>query len=123
MLRVKESGSFNKTETFLKSNFNIFYKSMLKRYGQEGVELLRRATPKDTGVTADSWSYQIVETKEGISLEWHNSNTTDKVPVVILLVYGHGTQNGSFVEGFNFVNPALEPVFKSLAKKLQREVG
>lgn len=122
MLKVKESGSFVKTETFLKANNNVNYKSILKRYGKEGVDLLRAATPKDTGVTADSWTYKIVETDLGISLEWHNSNTTDNIPVVILLVYGHGTQNGSYIEGVNFVNPALEPIFKSMATKLIREV-
>lgn len=122
MIKVNSKGSFKSTETFLTNYSHKNYDALLKRYGRRGVDLLKAATPVDTGVTADSWFYKIVKTEEGSKIEWHNSNTVNDVPIVILLVYGHGLQNGSYVEGVNFVNPALEPMFKSLAKELLKEV-
>lgn len=122
MIKVKQSGSFAKTEAFLKQGKNINYKSILKHYGQRGVDLLREATPVDTGETANSWSYKINETKDGYTLEWHNSKIAGNIPVVMLLVYGHGCQNGSYVEGNNFVTPALRHMFKKMARELLKEV-
>lgn len=104
-------------------SINRNYTDTLRRYGQRGVDLLSAATPVDSGKTASAWSYEIVNTKDGQKLEWHNSNVAEYVPVVILLVYGHGCQNGSYVEGVNFVNPALEPLFKSMAEELLKEVN
>lgn len=97
---------------------------MLHKYGRRGVDILKANTPVDTGVTAASWRYKIVETRTGYSLQWLNDSTTDdgNIPIVVLIIYGHGTQNGSYVEGNNFVSPAIEPLIKELTKKIMREV-
>lgn len=99
-------------------------RSIMAKYGKIGVERLSIATPKDTGETAASWSYDIIQTTDGWQLVFNNSKVTrDGVPVAILLQYGHGLKNGSYVRGIDFINPALKPVFEKMAEELWNEVN
>lgn len=97
--------------------------AILNKYGEIGVERLRAATPVDSGVTADSWSYEIKKDGHNYALIWTNSNMAEWIPVVILLQYGHGTRGGTWVEGRDFINPALRDVFEDLSRELRGEVS
>ena len=94
----------------------------LDSYGVKGVEALRNATPKDTGLTANSWSYKIEKSNNNITISFENSNINDGVPIAIILQYGHGTRNGGWVEGYDYINPAIRPIFDELAKAAWKEV-
>lgn len=122
MFKITSTGSFKKTRKYLDSIYKQDYIRILNQYGQMGVELLKEATPIDTGLTAESWDYTIEINRDSYTISWTNSNTTDNIPIVILLQYGHATRNGSFVEGIDFVNPAIEPVFKQMAHELWKKV-
>lgn len=126
MIRIKVEGDFKHSEKFFEEmQKETYVRRVLNKYGQIGVSALRDATPKDTGKTADSWSYQIVHGKNGNwSLIWSNSavGSDGHVPIVVLLQYGHGTRNGGYVQGRDFINPAMEPVFDEIAKDIWREV-
>lgn len=122
MITFRQNGNWDKTTNFLKkfSRFNI--KDILKRYGEEGVALLQRNTPVDTGKTANSWYYSISVTKNSASLTFSNSNIVDGVPIAIILQYGHATNNGGHVEGVDYINPAIKPLFEDLASRVWEEV-
>lgn len=122
MISFKQTGDFSKALKYLNSLRGRRYRDIIEKYAKEGVEVLRLNTPKDTGVTADSWDYEIVTTKKGFSINWTNSNVVGDVPVVILLQYGHATRSGSFVEGEDFINPAMRPVFEKIVQSLWKEV-
>lgn len=107
----------NSTEKFFDRIKNKSYLIKLDKFGIKGVNALSKATPTNTGLTAASWGYHIVEKIGAIELIWTNSNSADGVPIVVLLQYGHGTRNGGFVEGVDFINPALSPIFDSIAKE------
>lgn len=96
---------------------------ILKKYGELGVQRLAEATPKATGKTSQSWSYEIQRSGNDYTLTWNNSNIAEWVPVVILLQYGHGTRGGTWVEGRDFINPAIRPIFEELSRELRREVS
>lgn len=120
--KVFHKGDLKKTEKFLKGAkvFNI--KGLLKRYGEAGVQALRAATPKDTGELADSWGYEI-EIKKGSSrVIWTNSKVIDGYPIAILLQYGHATGGGGYVQGYDYINPALRNIFTQLANAAWKEV-
>jgi hypothetical protein len=120
----KNKGRFEKTTSFLSRNQNMDPRRIMAKYGRIGVEKLSIATPKDTGETAASWSYEIVQTDAGWQLAFNNSKVTkDGVPVAILLQYGHGLKNGSYVRGIDFINPALKPIFEKMAEDLWNEVS
>lgn len=122
MIRLTNTGSFDKTTKFLKSMANKEHLRALSKYGQRGVDALANATPVDTGLTAASWRYEI-EVKGGYySLKWHNTNTVSGIPVVVLIQYGHGTGTGGWVEGRDFINPAIQPIFDQLANEVWEEV-
>lgn len=123
MITIKHSGSFNRTEKFLSRAEKIRIKDILDRYGKEGVKALSDATPKDSGETADSWNYEIKITVYGYSLAWTNSNIVDGVSVVILLQYGHGTGTGGYVQGRDFINPAIKPIFDKISTSIREEVS
>jgi hypothetical protein len=123
MITLKQKGTFDKTNKFLKGAQSFDPRVILDYYGRLGVSELSNATPKDTGLTAASWNYKVKITKKGYSIEWTNSNTTSTgIPLVILLHYGHGTRSGAYVKGIDFINPALKPILDSIAKKLTKEV-
>lgn len=115
-------GNFNKTESFLQKIFDYKFLHILEKYGREGVEALSSATPVDTGKTAASWDYEIRRSSSGASITWTNSNIVDGVPVAILIQYGHGTDYGTYVQGRDYINPALKPVFDRFAEEMWKEV-
>lgn len=123
MISVKTKGNFNNTEKFLKKMKEPFYYSILNEYGRRGVEALREATPKDTGKTAESWHYEVLTNGKRIKLRWYNDNMAEAgMPIAVLIQYGHVTKNGGYVEGRDYINPALRPIFDSIASLLWREV-
>lgn len=115
-------GSFKNTEAFLKrvSSGDIF--ASLEKYGKEGVDALSRATPIDSGLTAQSWSYEVIKDRNSYSIVWSNSNTVNGTPVAIWLQYGHGTGTGGFVSGRDYINPALRPIFDKIADSVWKAV-
>ena len=122
MITFTHRGDFGKTEKFLNGVKKIQFREILNRYGGEGVAALRSATPKDSGLTAESWDYEVVIRRSGFSIFWTNSNLNEGVPIAILIQYGHGTRSGSFVEGRDFINPAIKPTFDKIAENLWKEV-
>lgn len=122
LIHVKHKGSFSHTELLFKKALKAEYRDVLEKYGEEGVELLRLNTPRDSGKTAESWSYGIEEKNGRITLFWTNSNENKGVNIAVILIYGHGLQNGSYVAGNDFVSPALRPLFKEIADKSWKEV-
>jgi hypothetical protein len=94
----------------------------LDRWGQLGVQALSSATPVDTGTTAASWNYEIHQSKGSTTLVWTNSNTNKGIPIALLIQYGHGTGNGGYVAGRDYINPAIQPVFDQIAKEAWEEV-
>ena len=122
MIYFNQKGDFSNVLKYLNGLKGRRYRDILEKYAKEGVEALRSNTPVDSGVTADSWGYEIVTTRKGFNINWTNSNVVDGVPVVILLQYGHATRSGSFVEGRDFINPAMKPIFDRIAESLWKEV-
>lgn len=118
----KQKGNFKKTRKFLKRCSNLQLNDLLDQYGKEGVEALARATPKDTGKTAASWSYAVHKSDGRITITWFNSNIVDGVPIAVILQYGHGTRNGGYVEGVDYINPAMRPIFERIAQRAWGEV-
>lgn len=118
----KQKGNFKKTRKFLKRCSNLQLDDLLDQYGKEGVEALARATPKDTGKTAASWSYAVHKSDGRITITWSNSNIVDGVPIAVILQYGHGTRNGGYVEGMDYINPAMRPIFERIAQRAWGEV-
>ena len=123
-ITIRALGNFKNIESFIKNTTSITrrQKRLLEKYGQEGVNALATNTPKRTGETAASWFYEINENSKGIELIWKNSNIVDGVPIVLLLHYGHGTRDGGYVQGRDFINPSLRPIFDRISNDLWREV-
>lgn len=123
MIKITQKGDFKKTFHYLDGVKKIDLKNLM-RYGEKGVAALAAATPKDTGLTADSWYYRIIQTKKGVTLEFLNSNLGDGwAPIAILLQYGHATGNGGYVEGRDYINPAIQPIFDEILNELRKEVS
>lgn len=122
MIRFKHSGDFNNTERFFKKATEASYLRILEAYGQAGVEALASMTPSETGKTASSWGYEIVQTKSGYSIYWTNSNVNNGVNIALILQYGHGTGTGGYVQGIDYVNPAIRPIFETMANEAWKEV-
>ena len=123
MITVSHKGNFDKIEGFFKkvNQRNIY--NRLNYYGMLGATMLAANTPIDTGKTASSWNYKIQMSSEEISISWTNDNFTKTgIPIVILLQYGHGTRNGGYVQGRDFINPTMRPVFDEIAKNVWEEV-
>lgn len=122
MITVKHSGSFRKAEKFLKKMNKRDYMATLRKYGKQGVEALEEATPKDTGITAGSWSYEIEKSNDGYAIYWRNSSKNKGENIAVLIQYGHATGWGAYVKGIDYVNPALKKVFDDMADALWKEV-
>lgn len=122
MITITCKGDFRKTETFLNKLRRTDFLSKLDEFGKRGVSALAEATPTDTGATAMSWSYEIHRSADGVSIVWTNSNMADGVPIAVLLQYGHGTGTGGYVEGRDYINPAIRPVFDEIANQAMEEV-
>jgi hypothetical protein len=122
MIVVKHKGDFRKTDNFLRRISKTDFRSILEKYGREGVAALAAATPVDSGLTASSWSYEITISNGRYVIAWSNSNVNKGVPVAIILQYGHGTRNGGWVEGRDYINPAIQPIFDKIVAEAWREV-
>ena len=122
MISFVHKGNFNNTEKFFDRIMHRGYKDTLASYGERGVKALAAATPKDTGKTADSWTYSIEEGKGTVSIVWSNTNVNKGLNIAVLLQYGHGTRNGGYVQGRDYINPALRPLFDEIANKAWEEV-
>lgn len=122
MIRVKCTGDFNNTMKFLERARKLSITDILNKYGQEGVKVLSAATPKDTGNTASKWGYEITTGKNKHSITWTNDSINGGIPIVILIQYGHGTKNGGYVSGVDFINPAIQGVMNKIADSIWKEV-
>jgi hypothetical protein len=123
-MRVKfeVSGGFTKTERFLNRMKRREYLNVLDEFGRDGVQALRNATPVDSGVTAEAWDYEIKRARNYTEIVWTNSNINDGVPIAVILQYGHGTGTGGYVQGRDYINPAIRPIFDKIAEKAWKVV-
>lgn len=122
MISFKVSGSTESTERYLRSKQKMNLGSILAKYGAQGVAALRAATPKDSGLTAASWTYKIDKNRNGFSISWHNTDIESGFPVAIMLQYGYSTGTGGYVAGLDYINPAMKPVFDRIADQVWKEV-
>lgn len=124
MIRITHRGNFNNSEKFLsKASKPSKYDHILRQYGETGVELLSAATPRRSGLTASSWGYEIHGDEERTTIHWTNSNVNKHVNIAVIIQTGHGTRTGGYVEGIDYINPALAPVFKAMADAIWKEVS
>ena len=122
MISFKHKGDFKLTRNFLTRARTTHLRDTLEKYGQIGVEALAEATPNDTGKTAASWSYTVSMTERGCSITWNNSNFVDGVPIAVIIQYGHATRNGGYVQGRDYINPTMKPIFDEILRKVWKEV-
>ena len=122
MITFKIQGDFSKASRYLEKLKNLFRRGILDKYGSEGVAALSSATPVDTGLTASSWSYKVELSSSYATISWTNSNVQNGLQIAIILQYGHGTGTGGWVEGRDYINPAIQPVFDRILNDLWREV-
>ena len=122
MISFRQKGDFSKLTSFLERAKESVKIGDLDKYGREGVAALSSATPIDSGKTANSWSYEITNKDGSVTISFNNSNIQNGVPIAIILQYGHGTKNGGWVQGRDYINPAIQPVFDEIVDKAWREV-
>ena len=122
MIKFKHKGDFSKLTKYLKRAKNIDKLEALDRFGHAGVLALESATPKDSGLTASSWNYVIEQDKGSVKIGFTNSNRNDGVPIAVIIQYGHATGNGGWVEGRDYINPAIQPVFDQIVNDVWKEV-
>ena len=119
----RQKGDFSKTMQFLGKVKKGVTPADLEKYGREGVAALASATPVDSGLTASSWYYEIVRGNGTISINFNNSNIQNGVPIAVIIQLGHGTGTGGWVEGRDYINPAIQPIFDKIAENAWREVA
>lgn len=122
MISFRQQGDFKKTFGFLERAKEKVHLGDLDRYGREGVAALASATPVESGLTASSWYYEIIREKGSVTITFNNSNIQNGVPIAIILQYGHGTGTGGWVQGRDYINPAIQPIFDKLTNDAWREV-
>ena len=122
MVEFKQKGDFAKLNRYFERMREVAKIGDLDKYGKEGVAALSAATPIDTGKTANSWSYKINRQNGSVSIDFYNSNFSNGVPIAIILQYGHATNNGGWVQGRDYINPAIQPIFDKIAKNAWKEV-
>jgi hypothetical protein len=122
MISFTEKGSFNNTERYLARLKTAELYAVLNKYGTMGVNVLSNATPVDSGITAGSWYYTIEQRRGYYSIRWHNHHDVNGTPLAVMLQYGHGTGTGGYVEGRDFIMPAIRPIFEQMANDAWREV-
>ena len=122
MISFRHKGDFSNLTNLLERSKELFKLSDLDRYGREGVQALSSATPVDTGLTASSWSYKIIHEEGTVRITFHNSNIQNGVPIAIILQYGHGTGTGGWVQGRDYINPAIQPIFDKIVEDAWKEV-
>ena len=121
-ISFSSKGDFSKTIKFLNKVKNVKINNILSKYGKIGVNALSQATPKDSGVTSRSWNYKIEVNNDNASIVWYNTNVVKGVNIAVILQYGHGTRNGGWVEGRDYINPAMKPIFDKIADQVWKEV-
>ena len=114
MITIRHKGNFKKTDRF--------FGRILDAFGQRGVEALASATPKDSGKTAESWQYEIERSADAVTIRWFNTNVNKGVNIAIILQRGHGTRNGGYVKGRDYINPAIQPIFDEIAETAWKEI-
>ena len=122
MIKISQKGDFSRTSRYLEKLRKAAYLTDLDKYGRAGVAALASATPKDTGLTSKSWYYEIVHGSGTVSINFINSNIQNGVMIAIILYYGHGTRNGGWVQGRDYINPAIQPIFEQIANNAWKEV-
>jgi hypothetical protein len=122
MITFRHKGDFSKTTRFLERAKHAVRLADLDRFGREGVAALASETPVESGLTANSWYYEVTYTKSGAKIAFYNSNIQNGVPIAIILQYGHGTGTGGWVEGRDYINPAIQPIFDRIVNEAWREV-
>lgn len=122
MISFTQKGDFSRTTKYLNRIKNPSKLTVFDKYGKAGVEALKSATPTETGKTAGSWYYKIERNSESTTISFYNSNVNKGVPIAIILQYGHGTGTGGYVQGRDYINPAIQPVFDELASEAWKEV-
>ncbi len=122
MISFRQKGDFSKLSSFLEKAKEAVKIGDLDQYGQEGVAALASATPKDSGLTANSWYYEIERTDGSVSISFNNKNIQNGVPIAIILQYGHGTGTGGWVQGRDYINPTIRPLFDKIANNAWKEV-
>lgn len=123
MIRITSKGDFSKATRWLERAKEKLRMGILDKYGEEGVEALSNATPVDSGATASSWRYEIQNSSTGAKLSFHNDNINKGVNIAIILQYGHGTGTGGWVEGRDYINPVIQPLFDKIAEEVVKEVA
>lgn len=122
MIKFEQKGDFSKTINFLEKAKSAINMSSLDKYGKAGVNALASATPVDSGLTAASWDYKVEYSKGSASISFYNTNVNKGVPIAIVLQYGHGTRTGGWVEGRDYINPAIQPIFDQIVESAWKEV-
>lgn len=122
MIRFKHRGSFANTEKFFEKAAKLDITQVLAKYGREGIRALSAATPTETGETANAWGYEITMEKGRVTIFWTNTHVDDGVNIAVILQYGHGTRNGGYVQGIDYINPAIGPIFERIAQEALKEV-
>lgn len=122
MISVTATGDFDKTSKILSQMAKGDFFNLLEHYGQVGVDALASATPVESGLTANSWTYEIIRKPGEYAIVWHNTNVNDGLPVAILIQYGHGTGTGGWVEGYDYINPAIRPIFDQMTDEVWKQV-
>lgn len=122
MITFRQKGDFSKTTQYFERLKEFMKLGILDKYGREGVEALSSATPVESGVTAASWYYEIEHSKDSAVISFSNSHVNQGVPIAIILQYGHGTGTGCWVQGRDYINPAIQPLFDKIAEEAWKEV-
>lgn len=122
MISFRQKGDFSKLNRYFERLKEVVKIGDLNKYGRAGVAALASATPIDSGKTAESWGYEIVRQNGSVSIEFYNSNINESVPIAIILQYGHGTGTGGWVQGRDYINPAIQPIFDKIAEDAWKEV-
>lgn len=120
--KVSSSTDFSKTKKYLDKVYHILHKTNFDKYGQAGVYALQSATPVDSGKTRESWRYRVEQKGNRVTIHWINDNVNEGVNIAVILQYGHATGWGSYVQGTDYINPAMKDVFHDLSEEILREV-
>ena len=122
MITFEQKGDFKNSDRFLKRMSNFDFSKTLKGVAQEGVRALAAATPVDSGLAAGSWGYRIERSRNSFAITWTNSDIESGFPVALMIQYGHGTGTGGYVQGRDYINPAMRPIFDQIIERLWTEV-
>lgn len=122
MISFRQKGDFKKTTQYFEKVKKAARLKVLDKYGREGVAALASATPIDTGLTASSWYYEVESNNGSSTIRFNNSNIQNGVPIAIILQYGHGTRNGGWVQGRDYINPVIQPLFDKIVDSAWKEV-